>query len=91
MIYHVVRQAIKRNIPVSVCGEAAADSSLTPFFVGLGVRELSVAVPMIRTIQQRVASLDVNHCVNLVELLLKASCSQEVETLLTRKEGLSAT
>ncbi|SHJ07636.1 phosphotransferase system, enzyme I, PtsI [Dethiosulfatibacter aminovorans DSM 17477] len=41
----MVAQAAKiNNIPVSICGESAADKTLLPVFVGLGIRHLSMSV-----------------------------------------------
>lgn len=88
MIYHVVRQAQQKNIPVCICGEAAADLSLTPFFVGLGVQELSVAVPMVPIVRQQISSLDIHDCAKILELLLKAPCSQDINNLLKGKASL---
>lgn len=42
-IKQVCKSARKAKIPVCICGEAAADPSLTPVFMALGVNELSVA------------------------------------------------
>lgn len=42
-VKQVCKSARKAKIPVCICGEAAADPSLTPVFMALGVNELSVA------------------------------------------------
>lgn len=43
LIETVVRNGHKNNIPVGICGELAADTELTPFFLELDVDELSVS------------------------------------------------
>jgi phosphotransferase system enzyme I (PtsI) len=44
----MVAKAAKDNkIPVSICGESAADKTLLPVFVGLGIRHLSMSVSFI--------------------------------------------
>jgi phosphotransferase system enzyme I (PtsI) len=51
MVKFVVEAAAKRGIPVSVCGEMAAEPGTAGMLVSLGLRELSVqprAIPMIR-------------------------------------------
>jgi phosphoenolpyruvate-protein phosphotransferase (PTS system enzyme I) len=51
MLRAVVRAAASRGVPVSLCGEMAADPALVPVLVGLGFRELSCpprAVPPVR-------------------------------------------
>jgi phosphoenolpyruvate-protein phosphotransferase len=42
LVRGVAATAVRRGIPVSVCGEAAADAHAIPIFVGMGVTELSV-------------------------------------------------
>ena len=49
-IAHVVRAASQAGIPVSVCGDSAADESVLPLLLGLGVRTVSVGaakVPLV--------------------------------------------
>jgi len=51
MLRSVLRAAASRGVPVSLCGEMAADPTLIPVLVGLGFRELSCpprAVPPVR-------------------------------------------
>lgn len=84
MIHYVARHAQRRGISVCICGEAAADASLTPLFVGLGIQELSVSLSMVFTIQQQLMSLQYKHCLALTEQLLKASSSQDIQALLNK-------
>nr|WP_284441659.1 phosphoenolpyruvate--protein phosphotransferase [Chlamydia gallinacea] len=82
MIRRVVCSAKQREISVSICGEAAADLSLTPFFLGLGVEELSVAIPVVPELRMRIASLNLSDCIECAEKLLRARTCEEVRTLL---------
>ena len=43
----VAKAAKENNITVSICGESAADKTLLPVFVGLGIRHLSMSVSFI--------------------------------------------
>jgi phosphoenolpyruvate-protein kinase (PTS system EI component) len=43
---------------LSVCGEAAADPLMIPFFLGIGIRKLSVAPRQIGAVRQTVARYD---------------------------------
>jgi len=52
--------------PVAVCGGLAGDPEAIPLLVGLGVRELSVAVGAVAEVKQVVRHLDVEACTTLV-------------------------
>ena len=45
-------------VPVSVCGELAADPLAVPVLLGLGVRSLSVVPPAVALVKQRVREVD---------------------------------
>jgi phosphoenolpyruvate-protein phosphotransferase len=53
-----VCRAAGERVLVAVCGEAAADPQAAALFVGLGVRELSVAPPAVPVVKQLVRDLD---------------------------------
>jgi phosphotransferase system enzyme I (PtsI) len=46
-----------RHVPVSICGDAAADVSLVPQLLGIGLTRLSVAPPAIGRVKAAVAGL----------------------------------
>jgi phosphoenolpyruvate-protein kinase (PTS system EI component) len=46
------------NVPVSLCGELAADPESLPALVELGIRSLSVAPPMVPSVKQTVRDMD---------------------------------
>lgn len=82
MIRHVSQCANQRNIPVSVCGEAAGELQFAPIFVGLGIQELSVAMPLISKLRQHLATLDMAVCLELAEKAAQAKTSREIRALL---------
>ncbi|ANH78191.1 phosphoenolpyruvate--protein phosphotransferase [Candidatus Chlamydia sanziniae] len=82
MIRYVVQAAKQQGIAVSICGEAAGDLHLAPFFVSLGVEELSVAMPLVPELRQHIACLDRHYCDEFAEQLLQARTCQEVRALL---------
>ncbi|HEY7059455.1 MAG TPA: phosphoenolpyruvate--protein phosphotransferase [Vicinamibacterales bacterium] len=83
MLRHVVRGARRRNVPVSVCGEMAADSSLVPLLTGLGLREFSMAPAAIPLAKQVVRSLRTADTTRLASRALRAATASDVERTLT--------
>jgi phosphoenolpyruvate-protein phosphotransferase len=81
LIDMVVRAAKAHGRHVAVCGEAAADSSIVPILVGLGVEELSVAPSSIGTIRALVSRLEPQACRQLASRALAASTAAEVRAL----------
>ncbi len=79
LIRQVVTAAEACEIPVTVCGELAADPAMTLLLIGLGVRELSMnalAIPQIKRVVRR-ANLEAAR--QLAERVLALSTASEVE------------
>lgn len=60
MIKIVVENAHKNGIWVGICGELAADETLTEVFLSLGVDELSMSSPFILGIRKKMLEIDVS-------------------------------
>lgn len=58
MIAHVVREAKKAGIEVSICGEIASDPACTELLLSLGIRKLSCAPRFIPAIKQAIHAAD---------------------------------
>ncbi len=58
LIKLTVENGHKHNIPVGICGELARDEKLLPFFVALGVDELSVSPSYVLKLRKQIASID---------------------------------
>jgi phosphotransferase system enzyme I (PtsI) len=82
VIRHVARGARRRGIPVSVCGEMAADPVLVPLLAGLGLRELSMTPAAIPIAKQVVRGLRVPDTARLASRVLRAATAAEVEKVL---------
>ncbi len=68
---------------VGVCGAMAGDPLAVPILIGLGVTELSVAIPAVPTIKDRVRSLDLGTCRRLADLSLAAADATEVRRIVS--------
>lgn len=57
-IAHIVREAKKGKVPVSICGEMAADTLAIPLLVGLGLDSLSMSPATILNAKRIIRSFD---------------------------------
>jgi phosphocarrier protein FPr len=60
----------------------ASDLSLVPLLVGLGVHELSVAVPLVAQVRARVREIDYGRWAGLARRALSCATPGEVRQLL---------
>ena len=85
-ILRVLRQVAKgagrRGVPVSVCGEMAADPVLVPLLTGLGLREFSMTPSAIPVVKQVVRGIRIADTVRLASRALKAATAADVEKVL---------
>ncbi len=59
LIQFTVEAALRRGMPISVCGEMAGDQRFTALLLGLGLRNLSMAPRSIPRVKQRIRGLDI--------------------------------
>ena len=60
LIKMTVENAHKNNIPVGICGELARDEKLLPFFISLGIDELSVSPSYVLKLRKQISEIDAN-------------------------------
>ncbi len=82
VLRHVARGARRGRLPVSVCGEMAADPVLLPLLAGLGLREFSMTPSAIPVAKQVVRGLRISDSARLASRALKAATVAEVEKVL---------
>jgi len=82
LIKLIVSEASHRGVPVSVCGEVAADPRFTPLLLGLGVHELSVATRYIPIIKQAIRSTSIVEASKLADQALSLSTAEAIQALL---------
>ena len=64
-----------------VCGGIAADPQAVPLLLGLGVRELSVSVPVVPAVKAQIRTLDLAGCEELAARALTADSAAAVRAL----------
>ena len=87
ILRHVARGARRGRLPVSVCGEMAADPVLLPLLTGLGLREFSMSPAAIPVAKQVVRGIRISDTARLASRALKAATAADVERVLA--EGMA--
>lgn len=82
LIRTVVAAAAKANKPVILCGESAADPSMIPLLIGLGVREFSVAARHIPLVKHTIRKWRILEACALAENALQYASAQELKDFL---------
>lgn len=85
MIKLIVSEANHQGIPVTVCGEIAADPRFTPLLLGLGVHELSVASRYIPIVKNAIRNTSIVVAHDLAERALSLSTAFEIQELLNEE------
>jgi phosphotransferase system enzyme I (PtsI) len=88
-ILRLVRQVVEasrlRGIPVSVCGEMAADPLAAVVLLGLGVTELSMAPSAIPGVKEIIRGVMMRQARAIAEEALSLDTSNEIETMVRQR------
>ncbi|MGA2283904.1 MAG: phosphoenolpyruvate--protein phosphotransferase [Candidatus Dormibacteria bacterium] len=87
LIAATVEAARARGRWVGVCGELAGDVAAVPLLLGLGVRELSVAVPSVARVKEAVRAADTTECAELARKALELADGAAVRGLISGDAG----
>jgi phosphotransferase system enzyme I (PtsI) len=88
LIRTVIQDAHKAQIGLHVCGEMASEPEHIMLLLGMGVREMSLAPPMIPEIKQIIRSVTLEDCNNLARKVLGMNSERQISSYLrnaTRK------
>jgi phosphoenolpyruvate-protein kinase (PTS system EI component) len=78
LIERVADAGRQAGIPVSVCGDSAADPLVLPLLIGAGVDTVSVPAARVQRVRSWLARLDTAACAELVTRALRAGTAEEV-------------
>jgi len=88
LIRTVIQDAHKAQIDLNVCGEMASEPEYIMLLLGMGVRTISLAPPMIPEIKQIIRSVTIEDCNNVVRRILGMNSERQISSFLrdaTRK------
>jgi phosphoenolpyruvate-protein phosphotransferase (PTS system enzyme I) len=81
----VVRAVSGFGVPVSVCGEMAADPMQALLLLGLGIRELSMSPAAIPGVKAAIRAATAAHLEPLARASLSLATAEEIEAMLRRE------
>ena len=73
---------VKKDFSIGICGNLAAESSLTALWVGLGINHLSINPTAILKVKEKLLNLSQAKCVGLVEQIKASETNTDVEKIL---------
>jgi phosphotransferase system enzyme I (PtsI) len=82
LIRTVVQEAHKGQIDLTVCGEMASEPEHIMLLLGMGVRTISLAPPMIPEIKQIIRSVTIEDCNNLARKILSMNSERQISNFL---------
>ena len=82
LIRMTVSGAASRRIPVSVCGEMAANPDMTPLLLGLGLRSFSTNASAVPRVKQAVRGTTISDCERLTAHVLQQSDAEQTRDAL---------
>ncbi len=82
LIRTVIQDAYKAQIDVSVCGETASEPEYVMLLLGMGIRTLSLSVPMIPEIKQVIRSVTIEECNVLARTVLAMNSERQISAYL---------
>ena len=82
LIRTVIQDAHKGQIDVSVCGEMASEPEYVMLLLGMGVRTVSIASPMLPEIKQIVRSVTMEDCNNVARKVLGMNSERQISSYL---------
>jgi phosphotransferase system enzyme I (PtsI) len=81
LIQFAVEAALRLRMPVSVCGEMAANPRLTPLLLGLGLRSFSMNAGAVPRVKQAVRGVSIDDCARFARRVMEQSDPARIQEL----------
>ena len=82
LIHTAVSAGFKAGIPVCLCGEVAGDPDYSALWLGMGLRELSMAATKVPRVKRRIRGIDLAAAEQRARLIMDQTDSARIATLL---------
>ena len=90
LVQFATEAALRMRMPVSVCGEMAANPRLTPLLVGLGLRSFSMNASAVPRVKQAVRGLNTDDCARFARRVMEQSDPARIQEMVMGDEGRGA-
>jgi phosphotransferase system enzyme I (PtsI) len=82
LIRTVIQDAHKAQIDLSLCGEMASEPEYIMLLLGIGIRTLSLAHPMLPEIKQIIRSVTIENCNKVARKVLGMNSERQISAFL---------
>ncbi|HVY18159.1 MAG TPA: phosphoenolpyruvate--protein phosphotransferase [Rhodopila sp.] len=82
LVQFATEAALRLRMPVSICGELAAEPRLTPLLLGLGVRSLSMNASAVPKVKQAIRSAKIDDCIRFARRIMEQGQAERIRELL---------
>ena len=86
LVRHVLESARRTGTPVGMCGEAAADTALTPVLLSFGLKDFSVAPVSVLPVRKAISLWTKEEADAVTQEAMQLSTEQEVREYLKEQE-----
>jgi phosphotransferase system enzyme I (PtsI) len=87
LVQFATEAALRLRMPVSVCGEMAANPRLTPLLLGLGIRSFSMNASAVPRVKQAVRSANIDDCARFARKVMEQSDPARIQELVLGAVG----
>lgn len=81
-IKRIIESAVENNIPVGMCGEAAANPQMIPLLISFGLTEFSVSAPSVLKVRKCISQWTKQDADNVAKNVLAMSTEKEINEYL---------
>ena len=87
LVRFAIEAALRRHIPVSVCGELAANPRLAPLLLGMGLRSFSMNASAVPRVKQAIRAAKIDDCVRFARRVLEESDPERIQAMILGQAG----
>ncbi len=87
LVQFATEAALRLRMPVSVCGEMAANPKLTPLLLGLGLRSFSMNAAAVPRVKQAVRAANSDDCVRFARRVMEQSDPEKIKEMVLGQAG----